>query len=96
MLVSRVFVVVIRTAFFKSEDRLCHEQRGAGASGVPQPGRKAMKKDLLALLSKTKSAPPSGGVVRVLDDAELAAVAGGMRPSRTISWAGGGPSDCCD
>ena len=55
-----------------------------------------MKKELLALLSKTKSAPPSGGVVRVLDDAELAAVAGGMRPSRTISWAGGAPSDCCD
>ena len=50
-----------------------------------------MKKELLALLSKTKSAPPSDGVVRVLDDAELAAVVGGLRSLRSVSC-----SPCAD
>jgi hypothetical protein len=39
---------------------------------------KAMNQDLLKKLGKTKSVTLSGGVVRTLDDAELASVVGGL------------------
>jgi len=55
-----------------------------------------MKKELLSLLRKTKPVTLQGGVVRTLDDAELASVVGGMRSARTDSCSGGCADDCCD
>jgi hypothetical protein len=57
-----------------------------------------MNKDLLAKLSKTKSVTLSAGVVRALDDSELAAVVGGQRPTatRSNSCSGGCEDDCVD
>lgn len=55
-----------------------------------------MKKELLALLRKTKSVTLQGGVVRTLDEGELAAIAGGMRSARTDSCSGGCADDCVD
>jgi hypothetical protein len=54
-----------------------------------------MKKDLLALLRKTKPVALKSGVVRTLDDAELASVVGGLA-SRTDSCSGGCADDCQD
>jgi hypothetical protein len=56
----------------------------------------AMKKELLSLLRQTKPVTLQGGVVRTLDDAELAAVVGGMRSARTDSCSGGCADDSCD
>jgi hypothetical protein len=56
----------------------------------------AMKKELLALLRQTKPVTLQGGVIRTLDDTELAAVAGGMRSARTDSCSDGCADDCVD
>ncbi|MEP7308581.1 MAG: hypothetical protein ABJA98_24000 [Acidobacteriota bacterium] len=57
-----------------------------------------MKKELLAKLRETKTVTLSGGVVRALDDSELAAVVGGQRMAavRSDSCSGGCADDCCD
>ncbi len=55
-----------------------------------------MNKDLLTRLSKTKSVTLPGGVVRALDDAELASVVGGLSSPQTFSWAAGHPNDTVD
>ena len=57
-----------------------------------------MKKELLAKLRETKTVTLSAGVVRALDDAELAAVVGGQRmaSARSDSCSGGCADDCCD
>lgn len=54
-----------------------------------------MKKDLLALLRKTKSATLKSEVVRTLDEAELASVVGGLREAAATSCSGGCADDCC-
>jgi hypothetical protein len=64
-----------------------------------------MTKDLLAKLHKTASVTLPGGVVRALDDSELASVVGGqartivMEPiivTVTNSTSGGRMDDCLD
>ena len=55
-----------------------------------------MKKELLAKLRNTKPVTLPNGVVRTLDDAELATVVGGLRPSGSYSCSGGCEDDCCD
>jgi hypothetical protein len=57
-----------------------------------------MKKELLAKLRDTKSVTLPAGVVRTLDDAELASVVGGLRRADTGSYScsGGCEDDCCD
>ena len=57
-----------------------------------------MKKDLLALLRKTKPVTLTSGVVRTLDEAELASVVGGLPicSVRTDSVSGGKADDCED
>jgi hypothetical protein len=55
-----------------------------------------MKKDLLALLRKIKPVTLKSGVVRSLDEAELASVVGGLTMVRSTTYAGGYPSDSAD
>ena len=57
-----------------------------------------MKKELLAKLRNTKPVTLPSGVVRTLDDAELASIVGGLRPvmSGSYSCSGGCEDDCCD
>jgi len=55
-----------------------------------------MKKELLAKLRNTKPVTLPNGVVRTLDDAELATVVGGLRRSGSYSCSGGCEDDCCD
>lgn len=54
-----------------------------------------MKKELLTLLRQTKTVTLPGGVVRTLDDAELASVAGGMMSLARTSCSCGCADDCC-
>jgi hypothetical protein len=65
---------------------------------VTQTWEKAMKKELLAKLLETKSVTVPNGVVRALDDSELATVVGGLRmvACRTDSCSGGCADDSCD
>jgi hypothetical protein len=55
-----------------------------------------MNKDLLTRLSKTKSVTLPGGVLRALDDAELASIVGGLKSPQTFSWVYGQPNDIVD
>ena len=57
-----------------------------------------MNKELSEKLSKTTVVTVPSGVVRTLDDAELASVVGGMRSTRagSSSCSGGCADDCCD
>ena len=55
-----------------------------------------MKKDLLALLRKIKPVTLKSGVVRTLEEAELASVVGGLMMVRTTTYSGGYPSDSAD
>jgi len=55
-----------------------------------------MKKDLVAKISKTESKKLAAGVVRDLDDAELASIVGGMMIEKSPSCSGGCADDCCD
>jgi hypothetical protein len=53
-----------------------------------------MNKDLLAKLRKTTPVTLPGGVVRALDDSELAAVVGGQVDSARTSCSCGCADDC--
>ena len=55
-----------------------------------------MKEDLLALLRKIKPVTLKRGVVRTLEEAELASIVGGLMSVRTTTYAGGYPSDSPD
>ena len=55
-----------------------------------------MSKELLDRLRKTKSVTLPSGVVRTLDDSELASVVGGLRRTGSYTWCGGCEDDCCD
>ncbi len=57
-----------------------------------------MNKELLAKIQKTKAVTLSGGVVRTLDDSELASIVGGQKSvsTRTDSCSCGCADDCLD
>jgi len=95
-----VWAVVIgnkqAAAILQSELAVAKSTRGAVQRRAIQ--EKAMNKELLAKLRKTKSVKLAGGVVRTLDDAELNSVVGGMRRQGTSSdsISGGIYDDCVD
>jgi hypothetical protein len=55
-----------------------------------------MKNDLLALLRKIKPVTLKSGVVRTLEEADLASVVGGLTIVHSTTYAGGYPSDSAD
>jgi hypothetical protein len=99
LLCSRSTVVTREGPSFNPKTAVAQsEQTWRGALQRRAIKEKAMNKELLAKLGKTKSVTLPAGVVRTLDDSELASVVGGMRATvtRSNSCSGGCEDDCVD
>jgi hypothetical protein len=88
--------VISRKAVLQAEDGRCQAQTWRGA--IQRRNPEDHEQGSVGEADKTKAVTLPGGVVRALDDSELASVVGGQRPTttRSNSCSGGCEDDCVD